>query len=372
MKKITVLGAGMVGSAIAKDLSQAYQVTIVDFQQKSLSPFSKLPIATLLADLSQAENIKRAILGADLVIGAVPGYLGFQMLKTVLKNKKNIVDISFFDEDPFELDELAKKNQVTAIVDCGVAPGMSHMILGYHNTLMELSHYECLVGGLPFTRDWPWQYKAPFSPIDVIEEYTREARFVIDGSVVTKEALSDAEIVEIPPVGELESFNTDGLRSLIKTMKVPNMIEKTLRYPGHIELVKVLKDGGFFNKEPIKINDVEISPHALTSRLLIPKWKLGMDDKEFTIMRVRLKGKEKGVAKEIEYLLYDTYDDFSQTSSMARTTGYTCSAAANLVLSGKFDKKGISPPEYLGALPSCFKYILEYLQERNIIYQTKG
>ena len=186
-----------------------------------------------------------------------------------------MVDISFFPENALGLDELAKENQVTAIVDCGVAPGMSNLILGYHNERMTINNFECLVGGLPLKRVYPFEYKAPFSPIDVLEEYTRPARYVENSHILTKPALSDAELIDFEKVGTLESFNTDGLRSILFTMgHIPNMKEKTLRYPGHISLMQGLIKAGFLKSEPINLKGQSISPLQFTSALLFDQWKL--------------------------------------------------------------------------------------------------
>jgi saccharopine dehydrogenase-like NADP-dependent oxidoreductase len=281
--------------------------------------------------------------------------------------KKNIVDISFYPEDPFKLDELAKKNNVVAVMDCGVAPGMGNVIFGHHDKLMKISDYECLVGGLPVKREWPYEYQAVFSPIDVIEEYIRPARFIQNKKLIIKEALSETELIEFEEIGTLESWNSDGLRSLIKTMPhVPNMIEKTLRYPGCVEYLKVLRASGFFSYEEIEVNGVKIKPIDLTSKLLFPKWEMKDGDKDFTIMRIIIKGEENGNQVKYQYNLLDRYED--NTISMARTTGFTCTAVANLVLDKKYKKTGISPPEYLG---EHFEFIRNYLSERNVIYKVK-
>ena len=183
MKKVVVLGAGLVGRTIAIELSKDYQVTAVDANSDQLKNLSDKKINTLKADLSSDSEIKKVIKDYDLVIGALPGFMGFKALKSIIEAGKNVVDISFFPEDPFLLDDLAKQKGVTAIVDCGVAPGFANIILGYHNQKMKISDYKCLVGGLPYKRDWPFEYKAFFSPIDVIEEYTRPARIVVDGKI---------------------------------------------------------------------------------------------------------------------------------------------------------------------------------------------
>ncbi len=362
MKKITVLGGGMVGSAIAADLAKKYEVTLCDINEDRLKELSsRLSIKTIKKNLTDKSQIKEAIKEADLVVGAVPGFMGFETLKTIIEAGKNAVDISFFDEDPFKLDELAKKNNVTAIVDCGVAPGLSNIILGYYNERMKIDLFECYVGGLPFERKWPYEYKAPFSPVDVIEEYTRPARIMADGNIVTREALSEPELIETE-AGTLEAFNTDGLRSLLVTMKIPNMKEKTLRYPGHIELMKILRETGFFNKEKIEVGGKLVSPLELSSKLLFPIWKLEKNEREFTILKFKIAGE----GKEIIYSLFDKFDEETKTSSMARTTGYTCTAAVNLVLNGDYKQKGISPPEFIGKDQNCFDKILAHLKERKI------
>ena len=369
-KRIIVLGAGLVGKTIAIDLAQDHEVTSVDINEEVLHEIAvDHKIDTIKADLSDHVNTKKIIQDYDLVIGAVPGFMGFNTLKAVIEAGKNIVDISFFPEDPFELDKLATDNEVVAIVDCGVAPGMSNMIMGYHNEQMEVETFKCFVGGLPLNPEWPWKYKAVFSPIDVLEEYIRPARYIENGKQVVKQALSDPEIIDFGEAGKLEAFNTDGLRTLAKTMKAPNMIEKTLRYPETIEYLKVLRDTGYFDKEKIKINDTEIRPIDFTAKLLFPKWKMKEGEEDFTVMRVIISGKEDGENKEYVYDLYDKYSKSTQTISMARTTGYTCTAVANLILNDQYLDQGISPPEYIGAKKLCFDNVVKYLEQRNVCYK---
>lgn len=162
---------------------------------------------------------------------------------------------------------------------------MDNIILGYYNEQLQLTDFECLVGGLPKVKKWPFCYKAPFSPIDVIEEYTRPARYVENGEMITKEALTDCEYVEFDGVGTLESFNSDGLRSIIFTMPhINNMKEKTLRYPGHVEYVKVLKSSGFFDTKPINVKGTAIVPLDFTCTVLFNEWKLGETEEEITVI----------------------------------------------------------------------------------------
>ncbi len=370
-KKITVLGAGMVGRTLATDLSKQYEVTSADISKHNLDLLKKsAKVKTAITDLSDAKEIKKVVADADLVIGAVPGFMGFNMLKAVLDAKKNIVDISFFPEDPFRLDILARENKVTAVVDCGVAPGMDNIILGYHNKRMKVSRFVCMVGGLPAERKMPWQYKAPFSPIDVIEEYTRPARLVEKGEIVTKPALTECEFINFDGVGTLEAFNTDGLRTLL-SMDIPDMAERTLRYPGHVDLMKTFRDAGFFNNDEIEVNGTKVRPVDVTSKILFTQWKYEEGEEDFTVMRVIVEGEEKGKQKRYTYDLFDRYNHSTKTSSMARTTGYTATAVANLLLNGQYKKKGIISPEMLGEDAACFDFILSYLKERKVNYKMK-
>ena len=366
MKKIIVLGAGLVGRTIAIELSKDYQVTAVDTNPVRLKELKNRKIKTFKADLSFESEIKKVVKNYDLVICALPGFMGFKALKSIINSGKNVVDISFFPEDPFLLDELAKKKDVTAIVDCGVAPGFANIVLGYHNKRMKISNYKCLVGGLPYKRDWPFEYKAFFSPIDVIEEYTRTARIVVDGKIVEKPALSDPEIINFKEVGDLEAFNTDGLRSLLKTMKIPNMIEKTMRYPGHIDLMKIFREVGLFNEKEIEVNGKKIKPVDLTAKLLFPFWSPDKGEKDFTVLDILIEGNENGKKTSHHYYVFDEYDPREDNSSMSRTTGFTCCAAARYFLEHNYQRKGICPPEYLGEEETCFKFILAYLRDSGI------
>jgi saccharopine dehydrogenase-like NADP-dependent oxidoreductase len=371
-KKAIVLGAGLVGKAMAIDLAADFEVTSADISEAALAEVGKHGVKTQRLNFGDHGQLASALQPFDIVVGAVPGFMGFQTARTVIAAGKDMVDISFFPEDPFLLDAEAKDRQVTVITDCGVAPGMSNIILGYHNRRMKVDSYECLVGGLPVVREWPYEYKAVFSPIDVIEEYVRPARFVRNGAIVVKEALSDPELIHFDGIGTLESWNSDGLRTMIRTMPhIPNQIEKTLRYPGCIGHLRMLRETGFFSQEEVEVNGVKVRPLDLTAKLLFPKWKLKPGEEEFTVMRVRLSGEEDGRQTTYEYNLLDRTEQAGNTLSMARTTGYTCTAAVNLLAAGKFTRKGISPPEYLGEEDGHFESILKYLKARGVNYHLK-
>lgn len=370
--KILILGAGLIGGPMAIDLAKdsEFNITLADINKDSLDKIGeKNKISTIQKDLSDSKSVKEIVKDFDIVLNAVPGFMGYNTLKAIIESRKDVVDIAFFPENPFTLDELAKKNNVTAIMDCGVAPGMSNVLIGYIDHLLDKTETALIyVGGLPEVRKWPYEYKAVFSPIDVIEEYTRPARYVENGNLVTRPALSDAEFLDFPNIGTLEAFNSDGLRTLAETIDAPNMKEKTLRYPGHIEKMAVLRETGFFNKEEIDIKGIKISPLEFTSKLLFPKWQLKEGESDITVMKVIVEGTKDGEKLRYTYDLFDRLDKETNTHSMARTTGYTATMAIRMLAKGLYEEKGISPPEFIGRKPECVRFILKGLEDRGIFY----
>jgi lysine 6-dehydrogenase len=366
--KISVLGAGMVGRAMALDLAWNHEVSVFDYSEHNLSLLRQRngTINTFQADLTRHEHFGEWFRDADIVLIAVPGFMGFETVKAVIETGKNIVDISFFPENALDLDGLAKKHGVTVITDCGVAPGMSNYIIGRFNEEMKIDAFEVYVGGLPKVRKKPFEYKAPFSPVDVIEEYTRPARIMENGHIVVKPALTELEWMEFEELGTLETFNTDGLRSLLFTMPhITNQKEKTLRYPGHVNLIIALREAGFFSEDTIEVGEHKISPLQFTSKILFKEWKLGEEEEELTVMKVILHGE----GKTVTYSMLDRYDSVTRISSMSRSTGYVATATVNMLGAGLFDEKGVFPPELVGRHKPCFDYVLAYLAERKVIWK---
>jgi saccharopine dehydrogenase-like NADP-dependent oxidoreductase len=358
---------------MAKDLAGDTDmlVTVVDINDNSLAKLAGIErIDIVRADLADKTALTQVLRNADMVVNAVPGFMGFATLKTIIEAGKNVVDIAFCPEDPFQLDELAKEKGVTAVVDCGVAPGMSNMLIGHcHRQLDRTDSAIIYVGGLPEIRQWPYEYKAGFSPSDVIEEYVRPAFYVENGAVVKRPALSDPEYIDFPGIGTLEAFNTDGLRSLYKTLNIPNMKEKTLRYPGHIEKIAVLRESGFFSTAPIEVNGVNIRPLDVTAKLLFPMWQLKEGEVDITIMKIVVEGIKGGDRMRTTWNLVDRYDPETGIHSMARTTGYTATVVARLIGDGRFEQKGVIPPERIAREAASMEFILTGLAERGVEYR---
>tara|TARA_R110000744_G_scaffold179502_2_gene298509 strand:- start:531 stop:1682 length:1152 start_codon:yes stop_codon:yes gene_type:complete len=376
MIKATVLGGGMVGSVMAADLSTDpdFDVTIVDLRQESLDRAVKRAdgvggkLSTKQADLSDVSALKAAIADSDIVLGALASKIGFQSLQAVIESGKNYADISFMPEDSWDLDALAKENGVTAVVDMGVAPGMSNMLSGYGASLLkECQNIEIYVGGLPRERNWPYEYKAGFSPADVLEEYTRPSRLVEHGEIVVREALSEPVLMDFDGLGTLESFNTDGLRSLAYTMKVPFMKEKTLRYPGHIELMRVFRETGLFSQDRIEVDGGSIRPLDVISKLMFPKWTYEPEEQDLTIMRIITDGLDSsGKQTRHQWDLLDFYNHGS--TSMSRTTAFPCAIIARMIAKGELDMPGVINAEQIGPQAGLVDHVLAELSKRDIQY----
>jgi lysine 6-dehydrogenase len=370
---IVILGAGRVGGAMAADLAKdaSFHVVVADRDERRLDALrAAYRVSGERIDLSLASTVRRAVARADIVISAVPGFLGFRTLEAILESGKNVVDIAFFPEDPFALDELARAKKVTALIDCGVAPGMSNLLVGHVAAgLQRTDRVRIYVGGLPSVRQWPYEYKAGFSPIDVIEEYTRPARLVRGGKVEVCPALSELELIDFPDLGTLEAFVTDGLRTLARTIDAPDMIEKTMRYPGHAERMRMLRETGFFSEIPVDIDGASVRPIDVATRLLFPMWQMGEGDEDITIMRIVVEGLGPKGGVRVTYDLVDRYDRATGTTAMARTTGYTATTAVRMLAAGLFSEPGVIPPERLGQDAACTKFILAGLLERGIVYR---
>ncbi|NOX87159.1 MAG: saccharopine dehydrogenase [Chlorobi bacterium] len=373
-RNVLILGGGLVGGPIALDLAKdsGLKVSVADISRDALDRLNDDRIRKIQADLADENELSALLADFDLIVNAVPGFMGYETLKRCIEAGKDVVDIAFYPEDVFGLSELAKQKKVRVIADMGVAPGMSNLLTGYAASKMDrVNNVEIFVGGLPKVRQLPWEYKAVFSPLDVLEEYTRPARLVENGEIVTKPPLTEIEHLEFDGIGTLEAFNSDGLRSLLFTIKARNMKEKTLRYPGYARKIGLLAENGFFDTGKLDFDGRQISPMEVTARLLFRQWKLDKDEADITVMRIVVEGEKDGKNIRYRYDLHDEYDPASGIHSMARTTGYSAAMAARLIAEEHFRETGITVPEMLGKNENHVLFILEGLKDRNVIYREK-
>ena len=367
---------------MAADLARDddFTVTVVDARADALQRVVDrlgTRVRTMHADLGDPDEVKRTVESADIVLGALASRIGFQTLGAVIDAGRDYVDISFMPEDAWTLDEQARARGVTAVVDCGVAPGMSNLMAGHG--VRQLDECRCItiyVGGLPVERRLPYQYKAGFSPYDVIQEYTRPARIVEHGEMVVREALSEPEIIDFDGIGSLEAFNTDGLRSLASMLKVPFMKEKTLRYPGHIDLMRAFRETGLFREDAITFpaadgGSASVRPIDIISTLMFPKWTYEEGEHDLTVMRVEVEGTRRGVPTRLRWDLLDYYDPTEQATSMSRNTAYPATIIARRIARGDLKRPGVHPPENLADIPGLLDHVLSELALRGIDYDAK-
>ena len=367
--QIVVLGAGRVGGAIVRDLSEEaeFSVAVADLDPLAADRLAGFDVEIRLHDLSHPSGVAEAIRDADIVVSGVPGFMGYRTVEVALNEGKPVIDISRFEENAFDLDDLARSAGVPCLVHCGLAPGLSNLILGRLETALdETTSFRAMTGGLPVERDWPWEYKAPFSPRDVIEEYVRPARMRRNGEELTLPALTEVELVHFPGLGTVEAFNTGGLRTLLETSTTPNLVEKTLRYPGHAERMRVLRDAGFFSDNEILAPSGTVRPRDVTETLLFDAWQFAEGEPDLTVGRFTIEGVQDGSRVRHTYDLLDYYNPDTETSSLARTAGYTCAAMVRLVATGQWSEPGVAPAEIVGRDAACFEFVMTHLAERDV------
>ena len=368
-----VLGGGRIGRVIAEDLAlePEFEVRLADKRQ--VEPLRG--IESTVVDLADPDKLRGLAADCDIVIGALPSHLGFRTLQVLIDAGCHVCDISFMAEDPRQLDAVARARGVTVVVDCGLAPGLTNMLVGYAaKQLDRVDRAEIYVGGLPCARHWPFEYRAGFSPRDVVEEYTRPVRLVDEGEVVVREALSDRQPFEVPGLGTLEAFNTDGLRTLIETIEARFLVEKTLRYPGHAELMRIFRHTGFFGQEAVAVGERgdKVRPIELTEALLFPHWRFAAGEADLTVLDVEVCGTRGDEPYRFRWRMLDRYDAERQRTSMARTTAFPCAIVARLVAGADYRRPGVSPPEFLGRDPILFGRICEQLEQRSVSLQRCG
>ena len=368
MKKVVVLGGGRVGSYIADQIDSRgiAKVAVIDPAERNENLSDKVFHFQMKINPDNHDAMKQLVQDADLVVNALPGHIGFKVLKKIIEYGKSCVDISFMPEDPTTLNDLAVKNGVVAVVDMGIAPGLCGVFIGheFNNVFDTVESTIITVGGLPY---YPGQgYHITFSPADIIEEYMRPARIRRHNQIINVPALSETKRFDDlwhPDLGcKLESFLTDGLRTLLH-LPIPNMEERTLRYDGYANQIDTLKAMGFF--------DVKNMP--LTSKLLESIWKPSIPIHEITMMHIVMHGLHKESAKPYRSILRLTdvthHDNFA--TSMARTTGIPAVAMVENVLNNQ-DKEpelydvGVLTPEEIGADGNFTKHIYATLAEANI------
>jgi saccharopine dehydrogenase-like NADP-dependent oxidoreductase len=372
--KVLILGCGNIGAVAAEDLAKSMvsaEIVLADKDElrakKVARKICKNNVSWMQLDASNKKELIASLKDFDLALGFLPGNLGYSLIEACIKAEKDLVDVSYMPQNPLMLNRKAVKADVTIVPDCGLAPGISNILIGHAaRKLGKVQKIHIMVGGLPEKPLPPLNYVVTWSPEGLIDEYTRKARIVVDGREVDVEALSEIEDVNFPGIGKLEAFYTDGLRTLLNSFSsIDEMWEKTLRYKGHVEKVSLLKALGFFEDEKIDVDGVKISPKRFTARLFLKKlWK--PDVKDIVMLKVEVLGLRTGEKFGYVYRLLDFYDVESGITAMARTTAYPASIVAQMLLKKTIKEKGVVPPERLGMNTEFFNNFLKELEKRGI------
>ncbi len=371
--KILVVGCGKVGSEIARDLAGSREVDALiamDASSHNLKLLRKsVPrkLRTVKLSISQKPRFHALLGKVDLVCGALPGRLGFDLMSETVKAGRDTVDISYTPRDAFLLQRKAKEGGSRVVPQCGVAPGFTNMCVGdASRQLDKMMSVEVFVGGLPEKPQPPLNYRIVFSLEDVVNEYSRPVQVIEEGKRKKVEALSGGGLTSFPGVGKLEYFLTDGLGSLPRSYpRTREMHEFTLRYPGHADMMQTLRVLGFFERKPVRVGGVVVEPRQLSIELLRGAMSKGSPE-DFLALRVDVKGMSSGKRIRLRYQLLDHYDRKSGVSAMARTTAYPCTSVALLTGRGEINETGIITPERIAQDPRLFRYVLDRLGERGV------
>jgi saccharopine dehydrogenase-like NADP-dependent oxidoreductase len=372
MKRALVLGCGLIGKTIAIDLSEDFAVTVLDFSRQALDSLNDRPnIKKIEGSAADLNFLAGLIKDADIVCGVLPGSLDGPAKRLVIDLGVNYVSPSGF-KNADGLDELAKKRGVTAVFDMGVSPGMSNYLVGRGAHLLDsLDEGIIYVCGIPQRLDPPFNYRTVFCLEDTLNEYIRPARYVDDWQVKVAPALSGLEEVDIPGIGKLEAFFTDGLRSAADNIKGRVVAEKTMRWPGYVDAINILKAAGLLDTDPIDIGGVKIVPRDFAAALLRPRWELRPEagDRDYTVMRVITKGRKGTEQVTYTWNMVDGFDESTMIHSMARTTAYPCVATVRAIANGMIREHGFIAPELLVSDDKFYDFLIGEQKKHGIVYR---
>lgn len=345
--RLVVLGGGAQGRVVASDLAEALPgaaVEVADVHAPELPARANLRWRE--ADLSDSAAAVHLLAEYDLAVGVLPSRLGFGVMRAAIEARRPLVDVSFCPEDALVLDADARAAGIAILPDCGLAPGISNLVVG--RAVAERGAPEeiaILVGGVAEDAARPFGYVVTWSLEDLLEEYTRPARIARGGRPVTVPVFSGLERVLVDGAGEMEAFYSDGLRSLLDTLSdVSDMGEKTLRWPGHVEAVQPLVRSGELIEEFRRRCVVE-EPRDLVAFLVRMRWP-------------------NGATREVT--MVDRYDPARRLTAMSRTTAFTCSAVAQLAASGGVRERGVLPLELVARDLEASNYVTDRLAERGV------
>jgi len=374
--KILILGAGMMGRAIAFDLdkySNFTNIEIVDKDTKAIQTTKKIlknkNIKYIKINLKNTQSVKELFKKHDIVISAAPYKYNYLLAKLAIKTKKHFLDLGGNNDivkKELSLFKKAEKNNVTIIPDCGLAPGLTSIITREIVENMDnIKYVKIRVGGLPLNPKPPLNYQIVFSPNGLINEYTENSIVLDHGKIIQKKSMTELETIIFPkPFNKMEAFLTSGGCSTLPYTyknKIEYLDYKTIRYPGHCEKFKTLLALGLADKNKIKIGKQKIIPREVLSNLLLKN--LPKNEEDVVLLKVTSEGIKNKITKKIKYTMIDYYDKTNKITAMMRTTAYPTSIIAQMIEKGLINKSGVYCPHEIVLCKPFFKD----LKRRNII-----
>jgi len=355
---VLVLGAGMMGRAIAYDLSlfSGFEKIIIgdkDTQTRNSAKdfFKGTNVDVIPVNADKSNEVKNQFQKVDVVISALPYRFNFKLAKMAIQTKTHLVDLggnNTIVENERSLFSKAKKSDVTIIPDSGLAPGLVSIITRDIVDHMDtVDSVKLRVGGLPRHPQPPLNYQIVFSPYGLINEYVEDAIILNHGKIIEKKSMTEVESLEFPkPFGTMEAFLTSGGCSTLP-FTYKDMIKyldyKTIRYPGHCEKIKTFLDLGFADETKMNFEGHAIAPRDVFASLLTKHVPTTGED--VVLLKVISRGTKNGKKRSREYLMIDYYDTKHNITAMMRTTGYPVAITAQMIENGTIQERGVFCPE---------------------------
>ena len=356
---LLVLGAGLQGCACTYDLLQnpaIRQVTLADVRPVKLPKFLagdwKGRLRTIQLDVTDMPAVSAAFKGQAAVMSAIPYYYNGPMAEAAVEAGCHFSDLGGNTDIVLEQKKLHDKalaKDLSVIPDCGLAPGMVNILAA--EGIRRLDHADkvkIFVGGLPQAPEPPLNYQIVYSLEGALDYYTTPSWVLRGGKPVQVDALSEVEPVEFPsPVGTLEAFHTGGGISTLPFAydgKIDTMEYKTLRYPGHVAIMRPIRELGLLANQPIEVKGAKVSPRDLFIAAVHPKL-FKPEGRDLVALQVQVTGQKEGKPDRVTFRLIDYYDPQHNISAMMRTTGYSLSITGQMQVDGRVKVKGVHTPD---------------------------
>ncbi len=352
--RVAFVGVGRVGSLALRLFAEEYPdaeiIAIDKFDRNNI--IKELGGSIAFHRAHRPPEVCEIVRNVDVVATALPSDTALPVVRELLTKGRNVVDVSFMDIDPYMFENLCRKNETFYIFDAGFSPGFSNLVAGHiYDVMGTLDLLGIYVGGIPTQPVPPIKYQITWNPEDLIEEYVRPARVIINGSIRTVDPLERILKVEIPGLGRFEGFYCDNLRTLLRNVKAKEMFYVTLRHEGHLSIMKTLRDLGFFAKDEIDVSGCRIAPYKFTAEMFGRKLQQTIPDQAILYIVASGNGKR-----------YELLTHLIGKRHRSATAYYTALVYAKTCMMALKEElsPGIYPLEHLSYYDEYLKYLKDH------------